>query len=333
MSAQWKWVIGIVSIIVVFALLACGIFFAWRYLFAGKPSVVIAAPPSNYQAVEGDEVRVEARATGRSIVRVELWVDGGLMDTASSPSPQDTFSAALTWQATGLGQHIVEVKAHTLAGRESDPASSIIIVIPAEVAEVTTTATVEPSVETPTSTTPPPTATPTSPPEATPTPTITPTATPTSSPPTATPTLAPPVIDSFTIDDSTITDGETTTLRWEFHNATESHLYRDGVEIESGLTSPGDKPVNPHVTRTFKLVVSNAAGSAEASVTLTVNPAGPPVIEFFKADPNTINAGDSTTLSWGLVTNATSVEIDQGIGGVGTPDSVVVSPAAPPPTP
>lgn len=255
MSTQWKWVIGIVSIIVVFALLACGIFFAWRYLFAGKPSAMIATPPSNYQADEGEEVIVEASAAGRSIVRLDLWVDGGLVDSASSPSPQDTFSAALTWQATGLGQHTVEVKAYTLAGKESDPATIVLIVIPGEVAEATPTATVEPSAETPTPTTPPPTATSTSAPEATPTATSPPpTATPTSAPPTATPT-----------------------------------------------PEPTDTP------------------------TPTSTP-GPPVIEFFKADPETIDEGDSSTLSWGLVSGATSAEIDQGIGGVETPGSRVVSP-------
>jgi len=51
------------------------------------------------------------------------------------------------------------------------------------------------------------------------------------------------------------------------------------------------------------------------------------VIESFTADPETIDEGDSSTLSWGLVSDADSVEIDQGIGGVGTPDSTVVSPA------
>jgi hypothetical protein len=50
------------------------------------------------------------------------------------------------------------------------------------------------------------------------------------------------------------------------------------------------------------------------------------VIESFTADPVTITAGESSTLSWGLVSNATGVVIDQGIDGVGTPGSVVVSP-------
>ena len=246
MSAQRKWVIGIVSIVVVVALLACGIFFAWRYFFPGKPSVVIAAPPSNYQALEGDEVTVEARATGRSIVRVELWVDDGLVDSASSPSPQDAFSAALTWSASGVGAHTVEAKAYDARGQASDPAA-IVLIVTSEVAEVTPTVTLGPSFETPTPTEPPPTATPTSPPEATPTAT--------SPPPTATPT-----------------------------------------------PEPTDTP------------------------TPTATP-GPPVIEFFTADPETITEGDSSTLSWGLVSDATGVEIDQGIGGVGTPDSTVVSPA------
>jgi len=255
MSTQWRWVIGILSIVVVFALLACGIFLGWRYFFAGKPSVVINAPPSNYQAQEGDEVTVEASATGRSIVRIELWVDDGLMDTASSPSPQDTFSAALKWQATGLGRHTVEARAYDTRGQASEPAA-IILIVAAGVAEVTPTITVGPSFETPTPTATP-TATPTSPPAATPTP-IPPTATPI--PPTATPTETP-------------------------------------------TPEPTDTP------------------------TPTATP-GPPVIEFFTASPGTITAGESTTLSWGLVSNATHVEIDQGIGEVGTPGSTVVSPSS-----
>jgi len=55
---------------------------------------------------------------------------------------------------------------------------------------------------------------------------------------------------------------------------------------------------------------------------------GAPAFEFFTAAPETITEGESSTLSWGSATNATGVEIDQGIGVVGTPGSVVVSPAS-----
>lgn len=65
---------------------------------------------------------------------------------------------------------------------------------------------------------------------------------------------------------------------------------------------------------------------------LTVVPAapptcpGPPVIGSFTASPNPITSGSSTSLSWGLVSNATSAAIDHGIGGVATPGSKKVSP-------
>jgi hypothetical protein len=51
-----------------------------------------------------------------------------------------------------------------------------------------------------------------------------------------------------------------------------------------------------------------------------------PVISSFGADQTTINLGQSTTLRWGLVSNAQSVEIDNGIGGVATPGSATVTP-------
>jgi pSer/pThr/pTyr-binding forkhead associated (FHA) protein len=51
-----------------------------------------------------------------------------------------------------------------------------------------------------------------------------------------------------------------------------------------------------------------------------------PVIEFFRANPTTIAAGQCTTLEWGKVSNATQATIDQGIGGVGTPGSQQVCP-------
>lgn len=55
---------------------------------------------------------------------------------------------------------------------------------------------------------------------------------------------------------------------------------------------------------------------------------GPPMIEFFVANPPTILRGQGTTLSWGQVTNATAVAIDQGIGGVSAPGSIMVAPHA-----
>lgn len=53
---------------------------------------------------------------------------------------------------------------------------------------------------------------------------------------------------------------------------------------------------------------------------------GAPGIASFTAQPATISVGQSATLQWGRVTNATGAEIDPDIGGVPTPGSVSVSP-------
>ncbi|MFC2015922.1 FHA domain-containing protein [Chloroflexota bacterium] len=70
------------------------------------------------------------------------------------------------------------------------------------------------------------------------------------------------------------------------------------------------------------------ATATQTSVpTPTATEAPPPAIDFFQADPETIVAGGCTTLEWGVVTNANEASIDQGIGGVGSPGSVIVCPA------
>jgi len=58
--------------------------------------------------------------------------------------------------------------------------------------------------------------------------------------------------------------------------------------------------------------------------TPVVGPA--PVIEFFRANPQTIDLGQCTTLEWGQVTGAVVAIIDHGIGGVATPGSQMVCP-------
>ena len=83
---------------------------------------------------------------------------------------------------------------------------------------------------------------------------------------------------------------------------------------------------------------ATASPSATASPTgtetpaPTVTPTGTPavlpmpVIEFFRADPDTINVGECTTLQWGQVAHAVAATIDHGIGGVGTPGSQLICP-------
>jgi hypothetical protein len=68
------------------------------------------------------------------------------------------------------------------------------------------------------------------------------------------------------------------------------------------------------------------APTSPPGLTPTRTPARKPVIHSFTANPPVINAGNSSTLSW-VVTDATSVEIDHGVGSVVFSGSRSVRPA------
>lgn len=86
--------------------------------------------------------------------------------------------------------------------------------------------------------------------------------------------------------------------------------------------------VPPH-TPTPTSTITNTPTRTPIATATTAPPVcpGPPVIPSFTANPSTISTGQSSTLSWGAVSNATSVVIEPGIGGVGTPGSTTVKPA------
>ncbi len=136
-----------------------------------------------------------------------------------------------------------------------------------------------------------------------------------------------PVVNSFTASPPSITAGSSATLSWNVSNAT-------SVTIDPGVgtfASSGTTIVLPAVTTTYILTATNVAGSTTAMTQVTVSgtpspPAGLPVVNYFTANPPSITAGSSTTLSWS-VSNATSVTIDPGVGSVGLVGTAPVSPA------
>ncbi len=77
---------------------------------------------------------------------------------------------------------------------------------------------------------------------------------------------------------------------------------------------------------------ANAAFNRAPTLTASIVTIAPtpvpciPVINGFGADRTTINRGESVRLAWGKVDNADRVEIDNGIGGVGTPGERWVQP-------
>jgi PKD repeat protein len=135
---------------------------------------------------------------------------------------------------------------------------------------------------------------------------------------TATVTVVPPPTVTFTAIPSTVNPGQGSTLSWSTTNAA-------NVSIDNGLGAQplnGSIPVLPSQTTTYTLTATGTGGTTTRQATVTVS-SGPTLT--FTASPSTINAGQSTTLTWST-TNATNVSIDNGIGLRPANGSLVVSP-------
>jgi hypothetical protein len=140
-----------------------------------------------------------------------------------------------------------------------------------------------------------------------------------------------PEITSFTANPSTIQPGQTTTLQWgTVTNASAAVLL--GPEGKKGVATPGEVVIEPNQTTTYALVAFCDRDAVQKNVTVTVEGTetctGAPVISTFTAEPDTIQKGESTTLQWGLVANASGAYLTDGevIIGVATPGQEVVKP-------
>ena len=124
---------------------------------------------------------------------------------------------------------------------------------------------------------------------------------------------------NINVDPETIQVGESSTLTWGSTNA-------DSCIIEPGIGSvnvSGSTTVSPTETTTYTITAIGPGGTATDSVTVTV--IHPPPTVSINADPETIQIGESSTLTWGS-TNADSCIIEPGIGSVNVSGSTTVSP-------
>lgn len=296
-----------------------------------KPSVVILSPALGSQFNEGETVPVQVVATDASgIARVELLVDGAIVHSDAPANPLQSYSVTETWQARG-GTHTISVRAVNTSGTASDPAT----------VQVAVTGTGAPA------------AAPTALASA-----LTPT------PPSTTQLGGSCSDDSAFVADVTIPDGTVLAARrsfdkvWRVRNAgTCSWGQGYQLVLVSGTVLSGPTAVNipaaapgtnadlavtvaaPERAGTFTSMwrLRNPAGAlfgATLTVTIRVTLAttgsscsGTPNIESFSASPATISSGQNATLTWGLVSNANTAEIDNGIGGIATPGSAIVHPS------
>lgn len=97
------------------------------------------------------------------------------------------------------------------------------------------------------------------------------------------------------------------------------------LPVAAPLSSPTQTPTLL-IVRPTNTVTPIPTRTATPSLTPTPACPGAPVIQSFGANPLTIMAGQSTTLSWGAVLNASSAVVDPDVGGIATPGSAVVQP-------
>jgi hypothetical protein len=289
----------------------------------GKPTVVITSPPSGSQFQEGQDVAVQSTSSdAKGIVRVELVVDGITVRTDTLPNPQPQFAVIQTWKAN-QGPHTLTVRAYNTANEQSDPVSISVAVSPSVALGGTPTTTG-------------------------------------GTPGAVTPGPGGCSNDSVFIADVTIPSGATVgggqlfNKIWRVRNAgtcpwgTGYDFTFVSGEAMAATTTIAVPNTDPGITADLLIAMTAPASTgthsgqwrlrangvpfgATLNVSISVPPSappcpGPPVIASFSASPNPITAGQSTTLSWGQVSNATSAVIDQGVGGVATPGNRSVSP-------
>ena len=331
-----------------------------------KPSIIINSPPSGSSFHVGDDVQVQSTATdSQGITRVELQVDGNTVRVDPSPVAQGQaqFSIIQKWKASGAGTHNLLVRAYNSSGASSDAGLTITIAEAVAVAltDTPTIPTVTPAVVTSPATLPSPTNTqvpslPTTVPQ-----TNTPTPTPCTPNSQFVADLTIP--DGTTVQPGSsfvktwrvLNNG---TCAWD---SSYSVAFLGGTAFVLGAApippaAPG-AVVDVSLTMSSPTTYGSFSGSwrfrapdgtyfgTNLTTVITVpNPNPPPVsntpaptatntplpgaphIASFTCSPCTIAAGSTATLNWGMVSNATSASIDQGIGDITTPGQMNVTP-------
>jgi hypothetical protein len=328
------------SIAVTLVLLACSL----GSLARTKPTIVLGSPPSGAQFHDGENVAVQSTSTDSvGIARVELLVDDAVVQTdQGAGGNQISYTVIQTWKAK-TGNHKISVRAYNASNVASDPASVTVSVLPAPPAPTPTTIPTTPA-EIPTATAAPGGGctynsvfvTDVSIPDGT--------------------ELAPgQTFDKIwrVRNNGTCTWGSGYQLVFvsgapmTSNTAVPIPTTAPGatVDLLVSLAAPETPGTHTGVWRlknragaffgtTLTVVIRVGAPPPPPAATAKPVPptrppstcTGNPIISSFTASPPSIMVGGSSTLTWGMVANADSAEIDEGIGGIPTPGSLVVSP-------
>ena len=117
------------------------------------------------------------------------------------------------------------------------------------------------------------------------------------------PPAGAPVVHYFTANPSTISAGQTSTLKWDVSGTSTVSLAGSNTKFLTTFGATDQEQVSPMATEVYTLTATNSAGTVTDTATVTVAGSAPPaaglpVINYFTATPSTITAGQSTTLKW-----------------------------------
>ena len=138
------------------------------------------------------------------------------------------------------------------------------------------------------------------------------------------PTQTPSPTISFTVDRTTIKEGECVTFSWNVQNIQAVWFYPDGEDYNKYPTTGQNSSTQcPRTTTTYNLRVQYTDGSVEIrQITIFVEPSNSaPKITSFTVSPPSVNAGQCVQISWRVEGNVDSVVISR--------DSIVLWGGAP----
>jgi len=130
-------------------------------------------------------------------------------------------------------------------------------------------------------------------------------------------TYYPPTV-SLSISPSSIIRGQNATVSWSTSRSTSRY-----INIFGSVGTSGSRTVSPNSTTTYILTASGLGGTRAVAKTLTVYI--PPIVTL-SLNNSTIVLGQSAILSWNTTGDASTVNVQPGIGPSNIVSQVTVSP-------
>lgn len=130
--------------------------------------------------------------------------------------------------------------------------------------------------------------------------------------PTPAPTSTPAADINFTADNTQITQGECTTLRWQVSNIDSVWVYPLGEPYQNyPVTGTGSRQVCPAATTIYEMRIQRTDGLIELrQVQINVIPVvGAPTIQRFTAEPGNLPLGHCVTLQWDVRGDVNNVNL------------------------